>query len=207
MKKLITFLLISSVLLACSPAKRVAKYNEDVKRGIKAYMDANPCVNDTVVEESSDTSVDYNHWHEFVDNEPVNTDYYNPGYAIYSDSLGVLFYDSTSKGWYRVRETKETTITNKKTAVVSDQRVINYYKDSLSGLLRTNLQLKDDYTEKERKLLAEISASKKAEAQAKVDESKWEIKARTRLYLMIGIATVYTIIVFRKPIAKLLTFA
>lgn len=157
-------LLLLILLAACSPAKKAQKYNEDVKRGIASYIDQHPCVNDTVTQTKSDTVTQT---------------------EIVADTAYIQVNDTVTQV---VTQTKTVTriIKDTITKVVTDNQLVNYWKDSANGAVRSNIALQSDLSKKS----IELSDAKN--------------KAALRLYFLIGAIACFSIWIFRKQIFKLI---
>ena len=118
MKKII-FIITAIVLTSCSASKKVAKYNEDIKRGIAAYVEDHPCINDTLTISKTDT----------ITETQLQTD---TAYQTLNDTV-TLTVTKTKKITTILRDTITKTVT--------DQRLVNYWKDSASNANRTSQAL------------------------------------------------------------------
>lgn len=162
MKNKSIFILILVAFVSCNPAKKMARYNEDVKRGIAAYVENNPCVNDTITETKSDTitAIEF-----FID-------------TVHEKINDTIFSTITQT------KTVVKTIRDTFTRVVTDSRLVNFYKDSLNAVNRTK------------------EAQGEKLAATTIESNGWKNKARNRLYLLIGVTVAATVWTFRKTILK-----
>jgi hypothetical protein len=157
-------LLILLTLISCNASKKVAKYNEDVKRGIASYIDQHPCVNDTVTKTKSDTI--------------INTEFQ-------IDTSYITIKDTVTRN-INVTKTVIKTIKDTVTKIITDNQLVNFWRDSANAANRSNQLL-----------------------QAKINEQTIQTKdakhsANLRLYWLIGLVVAFGIWTFRKPLLKLI---
>lgn len=166
MKYILALLLIIFLLLSmsCNVQKKVAKYNEDVKRGIASYIDQHPCVNDTVIKTKSDTI--------------TNTEFQ-------TDTSYITVKDTVTRN-INVTKTVIKTIKDTVTNIITDNQLVNFWKDSANGSNRSNQLLQAKINEQT------------------IETKDWKHSARNRLYLLIAVTTAFGIWTFRKPLLKLI---
>lgn len=118
MKYILALLLIIFLLLSmsCNVQKKVAKYNEEVKRGIASYIDQHPCVNDTVIKTKSDTI--------------TNTEFQ-------TDTSYITVKDTVTRN-INVTKTVIKTIKDTVTNIITDNQQINFLKAQLNSATSEN---------------------------------------------------------------------